>query len=166
MKLLKGEGGRSKRYSQFAKKAHHNRLPQTRDEPQNAYAASRPGSPECEGLAAPPGRDASAFTMGAPLYFAGSALHACNFHRAPVMGSAWLNRGSPLSLRLRSKLPGRMQMSGGAVAEPEAPPVYVRKWLEKEVKEALQRAFGDEVLPLPSLPFLRASRQTLIPMDR
>lgn len=61
MKLLKGEGGRSKRYSQFAKKAHHNRLPQTRDEPQNAYAASRPGSPECEGLAAPPGRDVRLF---------------------------------------------------------------------------------------------------------
>jgi len=37
-------------------------------------------------------------------------------------------------------------MSGGAVAESaEAPAVYVRSWLEEEVKDALKRAFGDEV---------------------
>jgi len=36
-----------------------------------------------------------------------------------------------------------LQMSGGAVAAEKT--VYVRRWLEKEVQDALVRAFGDEV---------------------
>jgi hypothetical protein len=85
-----------------------------------------------------------------PSVLAGSALQAFKSDhpssQMPMLKSGWLSRGAHISLRQRMKLPGRMRMAGGAVAEStEASTVYVRSWLEKEVKEALQRAFGDEV---------------------